>query len=669
MSFSLNRFLHRAGALAAGSLLACAAALAQTTTAPPAPPAAATAASTTIPAARAEPRARPAEPATRARLAEQSTGLPWADQADFEDARRGFVATLPEGEIRTAEGRVVYSLRNHAFITRSEQAPDTVHPSLWRQARLNQIHGLFKVVDGMYQVRSLDLANMTIIEGRTGLILVDVMVAAESARAALELYYAHRPRKPVKAVIYTHSHVDHFGGVRGVVDEADVKAGQVAIVAPAGFMEHAVAENVIAGNAMSRRAQYQFGAFLPPGERGQVDSGLGIQVPRGSVTLIAPTDSVSQPIDKRVLDGVEIEFQLTPGTEAPAEMNLWFPALKVLNSAENVTHTLHNIYTLRGAEVRDSLGWSKYIEQLRERYAGKAEVMVAQHHWPTWGAARIDAMLGKQRDLYRYMHDQTVRLLNQGLKPREIAEQLRLPPSLAREWFARGYYGTLSHNTKAIYQRYLGWYDANPVNLEPLPQAESAKRSVRYMGGAAAVLERARADYAQGDYRWVAEVTMQVVWAQPEDAGLLRQARELCADALEQLGYQAESGVWRNAYLMGALELRAGMPGAAGTATASPDVIRALPLGLWFDFLAVRLNPERAAGQSLVVNWTFPDTKETATLTLSNATLNHSLGRLADKADVAVTLDRSTLDQINLQQRSFADAVKAGAIRIIGNPQ
>ncbi len=614
-------------------------------------------------AAQAQTAPKAAEPATVESNRQWLSALPFADRRDFEDARRGFVATLPDGEIRAADGRVVYSMKPYAFIDKPGPAPESVNPSLWRQAQLNQLHGLFKVTERMYQVRSLDISNMTIVEGASGLILIDPLLTAETAKAALELYYTHRPRVPVKAVIYSHSHADHFGGVRGVVDEADVKAGKVAVIAPRGFMEHAVAENVIAGNAMSRRAQYQFGAFVPPGERGQVDGGLGRVLSRGNVTLIAPTDEVQAPLDRRTVDGVEIEIQQTPGTEAPAEMNLFFPQLKVLNAAENVTHNLHNLYTLRGAEIRDGLGWAKYIDAMRRKWAAGAEVMVAQHHWPTWGSARIDEVLRKQRDLYQYIHDQTVRMLNLGMKPREIAEALRLPDSLAQEWFARGYYGTVSHNAKAVYQKYLGWYDANPASLNPLPQAESARRTVDYMGGAAAVLAKARADFAKGDYRWVAEVVMQVVWADPANT----EARALAADAFEQLGYQAESGVWRNVYLSGANELRNGLPRGSATASTSADVVRAIPLDLFFDYLAVRLNPQKAAGRKLVVNWTFPDVDQKVQLTLENSVLSHVMGEHAAKADAAVTLDRATLDRISLQQTTFPAAIQAGQARIEGD--
>ena len=606
---------------------------------------------------------RAAEPATLAANQRVQQSLPFADQTDFEEARRGFIATLPDGEIRGADGKIVYSMKGHAFIDAQAQPPDSINPSLWRQAKLNQIHGLFKVTDRVYQVRSLDISNMTIIEGDTGLILIDPLLATETARAALELYYQHRPRKPVRAVVYSHSHADHFGGVRGVIDEADVKAGRVAVLAPQGFMQHAVSENVIAGNAMSRRAQYQFGVFVPPGERGQVDTGLGRMLARGSISLIAPTDVVEKPLDSRTIDGVTMEIQLTPGTEAPAEMNLYFPQFKVLNAAENVTHNLHNLYTLRGAEIRDGLAWAKYIEQMRRLYGARSEFIVAQHHWPTFGAARIDHLLRKQRDLYQYIHDQTVRLLNLGLKPREIAETIKLPDSISSEWFARGYYGTVSHNAKAVYQKYLGWYDANPANLNPLPQVESARRSVRYMGGADAVLALAREDFAKGDYRWVAEVVMQVVYADPRNTA----ARALAADAMEQLGYQAESGVWRNVYLSGANELRNGMPKGGATNTSAPDVVKAIPLDLFFDYLAVRLNPDKAAGKAITVNWTFTDLNQKVQLTLENSVLSHVMGEHAAKPDAHISLSKATLDDISLQRTTFAQAMAAGQARIDGN--
>jgi len=589
--------------------------------------------------------------------------LPFSNRQDFDDARRGFIATTPGAEVKSAGGRIVWSLAGNGFLD-AERAPDSVNPSLWRQSQLNQIHGLFKVTDRVYQVRGYDLSNMTIIEGDTGLIVIDPLISAETAKAALELYRRHRPAKPVVAVIYTHSHVDHFGGVRGVVDEADVRSGKVKILAPSGFMDHAVAENVIAGNAMSRRALYMYGATLPAGAKGLVDTGLGKAISTGSITLIAPTESIEKSFDRRVIDGVEMIFQLTPGTEAPAEMNLYFPQLRLLNIAENVTHNMHNLYTIRGASIRDAVAWSGYIEEAREQFGGRSDVMIAQHHWPKWGSANIDEMLRKQRDLYKFIHDQSVRLLNQGFTPREIAEQLKLPPSLANEWSARGYYGTLSHNAKAVYQKYMGWYDANPANLNPLPPAESAKRTVEYMGGARAVTDRARRDFEAGNYRWVAEVMNQVVFADPTNL----EARALAADALEQLGYQSEAATWRNAYLTGAQELRVGQPKTAPSSTASPDVIRAIPLPLYFDYLAIRLDPAKAEGKKMVINWLLPDTRQQARMTLENSVLTHVMDTQAPNADVTVTLDRATLDRITLRQKTFPEAMKDGSVKVEGNP-
>jgi len=619
---------------------------------------------TAMQAAQAQPSlvAKDAEPATLAAQDRALQELPFADRQDFEDARRGFVGTIPNAEIRTADGRVIWNMGAYAFLER-ETAPATVNPSLWRQARLNQIHGLFKVTERVYQVRAFDISNMTIVEGESGLILIDPLTTIETAKAALDLYFQHRPRKAIVAVIYTHSHADHFGGVRGVVDEADVKAGKVKILAPTGFMEHAVSENVIAGNAMSRRAQFQFGSLLPPGERSQVDTGLGRTVPRGTISLIAPTDLVDKQIDKRSIDGVELVFQLTPGTEAPSEFNIYFPQLKVFNAAENVTHTMHNLYTIRGAEIRDALAWSGYIEQARDLFAPGAEVMIAQHHWPRWGQASIDAMLRKHRDLYKFIHDQTVRLMNHGFTPREIAEQLKMPASLSSDWSTRGYYGTLVHNSKGVYQKYLGWYDANPVNLHALPPSESAKRTIEYMGGAAAVLERAQVDFRKGNYRWVAEVMNQAVFADPTNV----EARALAADALEQLGYQSEAGTWRNAYLVAAMELRHGKPKVAAGSTASVDVIRSVPLGLYFDFMAVRLDASKAEGKRSVINWILPDTNQRVRMTLENSVLSHAMDRQAPDADTTVTLNRGTLDQITLRQRTFRQAALDGDVKIDGS--
>jgi alkyl sulfatase BDS1-like metallo-beta-lactamase superfamily hydrolase len=588
--------------------------------------------------------------------------LPFEDTQDFEDARRGFLGSLPEVEITNAQGRVVWSLRDYAFLG-DEQAPPTVNPSLWRQARLNMHHGLFQVTDRIYQVRGFDISNMTLIEGDRGLIVIDPLVSTEVARAGLELYTRHRGHRPVTAVIYTHSHTDHYGGVRGVVDEAEVAAGRVEVFAPDRFMEEVVSENVLAGTAMIRRAHFQFGATLPKGPRGQVDAGLGKVTSRGTVTLIPPTRVLTAPIEVHRIDGIEVAFQLAPGTEAPAEMHMFYPALRALNLAENATHNLHNLLPLRGAQVRDANAWAHYLDEARARFGADADVAFAQHHWPVWGNARVLDYLAQQRDLYKYLHDQTLRLMNHGYRAAEIAERLRLPRSLAGRWHARGYYGTLSHNAKAVYQRYLGWYDANPANLNPLPPVERGRKYVEYMGGAEAAIARAREDFARGEYRFVAEAMSHLVFAEPAN----RAARELGADALEQLGYAAESATWRNAYLLGALELRQGLPSAAARAPISPDVVRAMSPELFFDYLGVRLDGERAEGRTIVINWVLADLDRRFALNLQHGALSCLADRQADQAHATVTVERAALDRLVLREVSFADAVAGGLLRIEGD--
>lgn len=608
-------------------------------------------------------QSRDAEPATRAANEAFVKSLPFADRTDFDDAKRGFIATLPEGVIAGPDGKPAWDNKPYQFLQKDE-VPATVNPSLWRQAQLNAVNGLFKVVDRVYQVRGLDLANLTIVEGDTGLILIDPLLSNETAKAALDLYLKNRPAKPVAAVIYSHSHVDHFGGAKGVVSAEDAANGKVKVIAPDGFMEHAVAENVIAGNAMSRRAQYQFGSTLPVGERAQIDTGLGKALSKGTISLVAPNDVIKQSYESRTIDGIEIEFHLVPGSEAPSEMIMYFPQFKVLNMAEDATHNMHNLYTLRGAEIRDGRLWSRYLGDAVERYGDRTDVVIAQHHWPIWGSAAVTAFLKKQRDLYKFIHDQTVRLLNHGLTPTEIAEKLRLPASLANEWSARGYYGTLSHNAKAVYQFYLGWYDANPADLNPLPRAESARKQVEYMGGADTVLKRAREDFKAGQYRWVASVTSQLVFADPAN----KEARELGADALEQLGYQSEAATWRNAYLLGAAELRGGVPPAQGGSTANAELLKGVSIDLAFDFLGVRLNAAKAEGKRIVINWTFTDLNETYVMNLENSALTHRAGKLADDADAGVRLTRATLDAITLKQRTFLGSVVTGDVGISGNP-
>ncbi|TAJ36707.1 MAG: MBL fold metallo-hydrolase [Reyranella sp.] len=607
--------------------------------------------------------ARDAEPATKAANAAMAAPLPFADLADFEAAKRGLIAPVPDGMVRSSSGTVLWNLGEYAFIN-GELAPATVNPSLWRMARLNMANGLFKVTDRLYQLRGFDIANMTVIEGASGLILIDPLTTAEVAKAALEHYWAHRPKKPVVAVIYTHSHVDHYGGVRGVVDEADVKAGKVRVIAPAGFMEAVSGENVLAGPPMIRRAQFQFGSMLPRGPRGQVDAGLGKGVARGTPGLIAPTQSIEQAVEEHKVDGVRIVFQLAPETEAPAEMHMFYPELGVLNMAENACPLLHNFIPLRGAVARDPRIWAKYIGEAIRMYGPGTEILIGQHHWPVWGKAAVADYLEAQRDLYKHIHDQTLRYMNKGWRPAEIAEAIDLPPGLAERWSARGYYGTVNHNVKAVYQRYLSWYDGNPCNLHPLPPAPAAAKFVEYMGGAPAVIARARADFAKGEFRWVAQVMKEVVYAEPTN----KEARALCADALEQMGYQAESATWRNAFLYGAQELRHGVFQMPARATMGADTLAGLATDVFFDLMAIRLDPAKAAGQSMVLNWHFTDRSEKLALTLQHCTLTHRMGEWSAEAAASVTTTRATLDAVVLRRTTAQEAMMSGALRIDGDP-
>ena len=604
-----------------------------------------------------------AAPATRAANEAMAAGLPFADVADFEAARRGLVAPIPEGMVRTASGTVLWNLGEYEFID-GELAPATVNPSLWRMARLNLANGLFKVTDRLYQLRGFDIANMTVIEGDSGLILIDPLTTAEVARAALDLYFVHRPKRPVVAVIYTHSHLDHYGGVRGVVDEAEVKAGKVSVIAPAGFMEAVSGENVLAGLPMIRRAQFQFGHLLPRGPRGQVDAGLGKGVARGTPGLIAPTLSIAKPVEEHTIDGIRIVFQLAPETEAPAEMHMFYPQFGVLNMAENACPLLHNFIPLRGAVARDPRIWAKYIGDAIAMYGPATEILIGQHHWPVWGRAAIVDYLEAQRDLYKHIHDQTLRYMNKGWRPAEIAEAIDLPPGLAERWSVRGYYGTVNHNVKAVYQRYLSWYDGNPCNLHPLPPAPAARKFVEYMGGAPVVIARARADFDRGEYRWVAQVMKEVVYAEPDN----KEARELCADALEQMGYQAESATWRNAFLYGAQELRHGVFQIPARATMGADTLAGLATDVFFDLMAIRLDAARAAGQSMVLNWHFTDRAEKLVLTLKHSTLTHRLGEWSDTASTSIITTRAMLDSIVLRKTTPPDAIASGALRIEGDP-
>jgi alkyl sulfatase BDS1-like metallo-beta-lactamase superfamily hydrolase len=603
-----------------------------------------------------------ASSAVVAQQAAMLRALPFSDTADFDDAARGFMGTVENARITNAQGRVVWSLEPYGFLT-DEKAPATVNPSLWRQSRLNMNHGLFEVVPGVYQVRGLDIANMTLIEGERGVIVVDTLTSIEGARAAMELYFAHRGRRAVSAVIFTHTHTDHWGGARGVLDDETLESGRVPIIAPDLFMEHAVSENIIAGPAMLRRAQYQFGPFLAKGPRGQVDCGLGKSMAAGSVALLRPTDLIMKTGDKRSIDGLEFEFQMAPNSEAPAEMHFFVARYKLLNLAENCTHNFHNLLPFRGADVRDALAWSKYLGEALQMWGGKADAMCGQHHWPVWGKQRIDTMIRQQRDLYKFAHDQTIRLMNHGLTATEIAETIQLPASLEGAWHGRGYYGHIRHNVKAIYQKYLGWYDANPVHLDPLPPVESGKKYVEYMGGAGAILDRAAKDFAKGEFRFVAQAVSHLVFAEPDNAA----ARALLADTFEQLGYAAESATWRNAYLFGAQELRQGMPKTQPRPPMPRETLAALRTGQLWDVLGVRLNGPKAEGKHIVLNWSFTDTKESFVLTLENCALTYLEEVQSPAADASFTLARSVLDEVIAKQTTFPECVAGGKIKFSGD--
>nr|WP_272211116.1 alkyl sulfatase dimerization domain-containing protein [Marinicella sp. W31]MDC2876998.1 alkyl sulfatase dimerization domain-containing protein [Marinicella sp. W31] len=564
--------------------------------------------------------------------------------------------------LRIPDGAPVWNQDQYGFL--EGKAPATVNPSLWRQGQLNAINGLFEVTDGIYQIRGFDLSNMTLVRGDTGWIVIDPLVSEETARAGLELANRELGALPVVAVIYSHSHADHFGGVRGIVDPDRFAAGQVEIIAPSGFMEYAVAENVMAGNVMTRRAAYQFGNVLEKGPKGQVGSGLGQTTSTGTVTLIPPTDIVSETGTEMVVDGVPIIFQMANGSEAPSEFIFYFPEQKALCLSEVATHVMHNVYTLRGAKMRDALGWSKYINETIQLFGDDVKVAFAGHHWPTWGQERVVDLLDGQRDIYRFIHDQTLRLANQGYGPRDIANMIELPEALAQNFATRGYYGSLKHNAEAVYNYYLGWFDGNPANLDRLPPAESGARYVEFIGGPDVLLAKAQASFDKGDYRWVAEVVNHLLLADPENEA----ARELQAKALTQLGYQAESGPWRNFYLSGAQELRDGvMPTPAPRIGA--DVMTAMTPEMIFDFLALHLNPAKAGDQTLTFNFEFTDVDEQYAVSLENDVLNNTEGLVAEDADASFQLTLPAFGALLLQRATVPQLVKNGTLTFDGNLQ
>ncbi len=588
--------------------------------------------------------------------------LPLDDPTDFEDALRGRIASESDVVVEAPDGTAVWDTNAYAFLG-PEQAPETVNPSLWRQARLDAIHGLFEVTEGVYQVRGYDLSNMTIIEGETGRIVVDPLTSRETAVAAFRLVERTLGARPITAVVFTHSHVDHFGGVQAVVGAYEIAAGGVRIVAPEGFLEAATGENTIAGVAMRRRADLMYGRRLPRGPRGHVDSGLGPSPASGTVGLAVPTDRVGATPTELEIDGVRFVFQYAPGSEATAELTFYLPEKKAFCGADLVSHSMQNLYPPRGAPVRDALRWSDSIDDAIRLFGGQMEVLFASHHWPTWGNAQIVPYLEKQRDTYRYIHDQTVRLANAGATPREIAEQLELPASLAGSFASRGYDGTLRLNAKAVYQWYLGWYDGNPANLDPLPPREEGQRYLALLGGPSAVLAKARASFAEGDYRWTATLLDHLVFARPDDA----EARELLARTYEQLGYRAESGPWRDIYLSGADELRNGEPRGDADRGNTPRWLGQAPLDRLFEVLATRLDGPAAEGVDLSVNFVFTDTGESYHLWIQNAVLHHHRGDPDPKAAATAHVTKTFLVRMAAGQAAAREAIFSDELEVEGS--
>jgi alkyl sulfatase BDS1-like metallo-beta-lactamase superfamily hydrolase len=591
--------------------------------------------------------------------------LPFDDKRDFEEAKRGFIAAPAYRKIMADAGNVAWNIGSYDFLLQGKTF-DSINPSLQRQAILNMAYGLYEVVPGkIYQVRGFDLANMTVIRGDTGWILFDVLTARETARAALALVNEKLGARPVVAVVYSHSHADHFGGVRGVVDEADVKNGKVQIIAPVGFMEAAVAENVYAGNAMNRRAFYQYGALLPHSPFGHVDQAIGKTTAAGDLGLIAPTRIIEKDIEEVTVDGVVMVFQNTPGTEAPAEMNTWFPQFKAFWAAENITATVHNIYTLRGALVRDALEWSKQINRSLYMFGRDAEVMFSAHSWPRWGNERVQEVMRTQRDIYANLNNDVLRLANQGVTINQVQNVYHSPPSLQDKWPARSYHGSEPHNSRAVINRYLGYWDGNPATLIPLSPGDSAPLYVEMMGGAAPIMKKGRELFDRGDYRLAMEILNKLVYAEPGN----QPAKDLLADTFEQIGYQQESTSVRNSFLAAALELRSGLPSGIPPRTLGPDMIRALPTRMWLDYLAIRLDSGKADGLDFTMNLVTPDNGEKYVVEVSNATMSSLQGFQARSPDLTLTIDRADLETVMFGKATFAQQAAAGKAKFEGNPR
>lgn len=563
--------------------------------------------------------------------------LDFDDQQELEFAQRGLICAPEFLELKDESGKVIWSQDAYAFLE-DASAPDTVNPSLWRNTQLNHIYGLFQVADGIYQVRGYDMSNITFVKGDTGWIVFDPLMSVECAQAAMELVDSQLGEYPVMGVIISHSHVDHFGGIRGIISEEQAAEENIPIIAPEGFEEHAISENVYAGTAMGRRAAYQYGTLLDKDGEGAMCIGIGMGQSTGAISYLSPTDTITQTGEIRVIDGVTFEFQMTPGTEAPAEMNTWLPEKKALWLAENCTGTLHNLYTLRGAQVRDGNAWANYIMEALARYGDEAQVVFQSHNWPHWGNDVIRAYMEDTAAVYKFIHDQTLFYINQGYTDTEIAEMIRLPADLEQVWYTRQYYGTLKHNVKAVYQKYMGWYDANPIHLDELTPTAYAQKLVEYLGDTDKVLEMARADFEKGEYQWVAQITNALVYADPENLD----ARYLCADALEQLGYQAESGPWRNAYLTGAQELR--QNGVTTNPTSgSGEVQRKMGVDLMLEYLGIRLDSSAVEDLDGTVNLAVTDTGEEFVLTLRAGVLLYQEGVQAADADAVWRMPKAAL--------------------------
>lgn len=574
------------------------------------------------------------------------------NQDDFQDANRGLVARAEQVIVKDSLGKVVWDLGQYDFI--NGKAPGSVNPSLWRQATLNNIHGLFKVTDGVYQVRGYDLSNLTIIEGKTGWIIVDTLTATETAKAAMDLARKHLDnedgKKPIKAIIYTHSHIDHFGGVLGVISSEQAQADGVRIIAPHGFTEEATSENILVGLAMGRRATMMYGKHLSRSKRGHVGSGLGKSPAYGTFTFLEPTEIIDQTPQTLEIDGLKFVFQFAPESEAPAELTFYLPEKKAFCGAELVSRNMHNLYTLRGAKVRDALKWSGYIHEVRGLFP-ETEVYFASHHWPMWGREEIDLFLERQADNYKYIHDQSVRMINEGYNGAEIAERMNIPEVLSQQFYNRGYYGTVKHNSKAVYQNYMGWYDANPANLNPLPASDSAKRYVKLMGGADKLLAAAQADFDKGDYRWVAEILNKLVFAEPANVS----AKELLAKTYDQLGYQAESGPWRDVYLSAAKELREGKPDEQLDPSLMAGILQEAPSEYFMDAISVNLNGDAAAGANYVFNFTLTDTDENFVFRIRNGVFHYAKNKPVEGANATIQISRTLFLEVITKKAEGTD--------------